>query len=515
MPPVHDYVISNGTGAAVRSDLNGALAAIVSNNSSASEPAPTYAYMWWADTTTGLLKQRNSANAAWITIGTLASTNLGLLSLAGGTLTGALLADDSGTVALPAIAFDGDTNTGIFRAGADQFNIATNGVERVEFGNTEVVFNDDGDDVDFRVEGDTNPDLFKIDAGLDQVQVANLNGGPLAGTRNRIINGDMRIDQRNAGAAVTTTSSYTVDRFVMFKDTAALGMSAQRVNEGPPGFTNSLKLTVTTAATTGTAEANSISHYIEGHNVSDLGFGTASAGSFTISFWVRSSATGTFGGGLGNDAANRWRAFSYVISSANTWEFKSVTIPADTTGTWLTDAGIGLRVYFSIGAGSSFSGSTSSWDTGTSVSATGATSITNTLNATWQITGVQLEPGTVATPFERRSYGQELALCQRYTRVIGDGINGVASNANAVYFNYTFDQPMRAAPTVTLTDTTLLISDQYFSDYTSTGSAIIGNNQSSIGGRTSINGFSGLTTGRFHAAYGNTNQSFLLLSAEL
>ena len=146
----HDYVIANGTGAAVRSDLNGALAAIVSNNSSASEPSPTYAYMWWADTTTGLLKQRNSANSAFITIGTLASTNLGLLSLAGGTLTGALLADDSGTVALPAIAFDGDTNTGIFRAGADQFNIATNGVERVEFGNTEVVFNDDGADVDFR-----------------------------------------------------------------------------------------------------------------------------------------------------------------------------------------------------------------------------------------------------------------------------------------------------------------------------------------------------------------------------
>jgi hypothetical protein len=136
----------------------------------------------------------------------LADTNLGLLSLAGGTLTGALLADDSGTAALPAIAFDGDPNTGIFRAGADQFGIATNGVERVEFGTTEVVFNDGGADVDFRIEGDTEPNLFKIDAGLDEVQVANLNGGQLAGTRNRIINGDMRIDQRNNGGSVKQPS---------------------------------------------------------------------------------------------------------------------------------------------------------------------------------------------------------------------------------------------------------------------------------------------------------------------
>jgi hypothetical protein len=129
-----DYVVANGTGAAVRSDLNGQLAAIVSNNSGVTEPATMYAYQWWADTTTGLLKLRNAANNAWITIGTLADANLGLLSRAGGTLTGALLADDSGTAALPAIAFDGDPNTGIFRAGADQLGIATNGVERLRFG---------------------------------------------------------------------------------------------------------------------------------------------------------------------------------------------------------------------------------------------------------------------------------------------------------------------------------------------------------------------------------------------
>ena len=167
----HDYIIANQSGAAFRSDLNNGLAAIVSNNSGAAQPSTTYAYQWWADTTTGLLKLRNAANSAWITVGTLADVNLGLLAQSGGTLTGALLADDSGTAALPAIAFDGDTNTGIFRAGADQLGIATNGVERVEFGTSEVVFNDGGVDVDLRVEGDTKANLLLVDAGADTVSI--------------------------------------------------------------------------------------------------------------------------------------------------------------------------------------------------------------------------------------------------------------------------------------------------------------------------------------------------------
>jgi len=126
----HDYVISNGTGSAVRSDLNGALAAIVSQNSNASEPATMYAYQWWADTTTGLLKIRNAANSAWVTIGTLASANLGLLPLAGGTMTG-VLAVTAGTAALPGIAVSGDTNTGIYSPGADQLAISTGGTARI------------------------------------------------------------------------------------------------------------------------------------------------------------------------------------------------------------------------------------------------------------------------------------------------------------------------------------------------------------------------------------------------
>jgi hypothetical protein len=445
----HDYVIANGTGAAVRSDLNGALAAIVSNNSSASEPSPTYAYMWWADTSAGLLKQRNSANSAWVTIGTLASTNLGLLSLAGGTLTGALLADDAGTAALPAIAFDGDTNTGIFRAGADQFNIATNGVERVEFGNTEVVFNDDGVDVDFRVEGDTNANLFKIDAGLDQVQVANLNGGPIAGSRNRIINGDMRIDQRNAGASVNTTNTYILDRFL--QDFSGGGViTGQRSTTAPSGFSNSLLLTVSTAdASIASTDAYVLQHRVEGFNVADFGSGAAGASSFTISFWVRSSVTGTYAGGINNNAANRSYPFTYAINTANTFEYKTITITADTTGTWLSDNGIGFRILWDLGSGSSFNGTAGAW-TGSNVFRTsGSVNWIATSGATFYITGVQLEPGSVATPFERRSYGAELALCQRYFQKFYAGFEAYSGNATSNNSMTTrFVQPMRANPTL-------------------------------------------------------------------
>jgi hypothetical protein len=214
----HDYIIANQSGAAFRSDLNNGLAAIVSQNSGAAQPSTTYAYQWWSDTTTGLLKLRNAANNAWITVGTLADVNLGLLSLAGGTLTGALLADDSGTAALPAIAFDGDPDTGIFRPAADQLGIATNGVERVEFGTTEVVFNDGGADVDFRVEGDTKPNLFKVDAGADTVIIDGLTHPSADGTADQALvtdgSGALSFASRSRlvrTTEVATTSGTSID----------------------------------------------------------------------------------------------------------------------------------------------------------------------------------------------------------------------------------------------------------------------------------------------------------------
>jgi hypothetical protein len=155
MSPQADFIVSNGTGAAVRSDLNVQFAAIVSNNSGATEPATMYAYQWWADTTTGLLKLRNSANSAWISLRELDGT---------------LLMED-GTAAAPGLSFASDPDSGIFRGGANEFGIATNGVERVEFGTSEVVFNDGGANYDFRIEGDTNTSLFFVDASAEAVGI--------------------------------------------------------------------------------------------------------------------------------------------------------------------------------------------------------------------------------------------------------------------------------------------------------------------------------------------------------
>jgi hypothetical protein len=213
----HDYIIANQSGAAFRSDLNNGLAAIVSQNSGAAQPSTTYAYQWWADTTTGLLKIRNAANNAWIIIGTLASANFGLLSQAGGTLTGALLAD-FGTAAAPGIAFDGDTNTGIFRSGTDRLGIATNGIERVELGPAEVVFNDGGADFDFRVEGDTKPNLFKVDAGADTVIIDGLTHPSADGTADQSLvtngSGTLSFASRSrliSGTSVASTSGTSID----------------------------------------------------------------------------------------------------------------------------------------------------------------------------------------------------------------------------------------------------------------------------------------------------------------
>ena len=238
----------------------------------------------------------------------------------------------------------------------------------------------------------------------------------LQGFRNRIINGDMRIDQRNAGASVTTTSDgqYTLDRWNA-QLTQSSKYSVQQTTTAPAGFVNSLKVTSLSAYTVGSGDAFSIIQYVEGFNVADLNWGSANAKTVTLSFWVYSSLTGTFGGALVNSAQNRSYPFTYTISSANTWEYKTITIAGDTSGTWLTNNGRGINIYFSLGMGSTFSGTAGAW-TGTSniFSATGATSVVGTNGATFYLTGVQLEVGSVATPFERRPYGTELALCQRY-----------------------------------------------------------------------------------------------------
>ena len=237
--------------------------------------------------------------------------------------------------------------------------------------------------------------------------------------RNRIINGACVIDQRNAGASVSTssgTSTYSVDRCkVWYTQTSKFTVQQNAGSVTPPsGFNNYVGATSSSAYTVGATDRFMIGQAIEGYNVADLGWGASGASTVTISFWVRSSLTGTFGGAIGNDAGDRSYVFTYTISSANTWEQKTITVTGDTSGTWPKTTSGGLYLYLSIGAGSSVSTTAGSWQSGFYVSATGATSVVGTNGATFYITGVQLEAGTTASPFEYRQYGTELQLCQRY-----------------------------------------------------------------------------------------------------
>jgi hypothetical protein len=241
--------------------------------------------------------------------------------------------------------------------------------------------------------------------------------GVSTGFKNRLINGNMVIDQRNNGASVTPASSqYLVDRFA-YTATQASKFTAQQ-NAGsvtlPIGFTNYLGMTVASAVSVAAGDTFLVSQNIEGLNIGDLSWGTANAKTVTLSFQVYSSLTGTFGGALTNSATNRSYPFSYTVSSANTWTQISVTIAGDTSGTWLTTNGIGIVVRLGLGSGTTYSGTAGAWAAGNIVQPTGTVSVVGTNGATFYITGVQLEVGTTATNFDYRSIGTELALCQRY-----------------------------------------------------------------------------------------------------
>lgn len=232
--------------------------------------------------------------------------------------------------------------------------------------------------------------------------------------RNRIINGDMRIDQRNAGAAVTVNTALNVvfssDRWQARGKASAGVFTLQQSSVAPPGFSNSIVATVTTAATPTGSDVYFIQQRIEGFNIADLAQGSATASSFTLSFWVRSSVTGTHGGSVGNNV-DRSLPFSFTINAANTWEYKTITISGCPDGTWNTTNGVGLIVHFSMGT--TLKGTANAWGN-YNYAPTGSVDLISTNGATLYITGVQLEAGAVATPFERRPYGTELALCQRY-----------------------------------------------------------------------------------------------------
>lgn len=333
----------------------------------------------------------------------------------------------AGTVSAPGIAASGNTNTGVYFPAANSVAIATNGTAALT---------------------------------ADSSQNVSVTGTLAMGSsflRNKIINGAMRIAQRGT-TAVTVNGAYPVDRWVLayLNDGA---MSAISDTDAPSGFTNSIKYTTTTAD--GSLSANQYAcayQLIEGYNSADLAFGTSSAKTITVSFWVKSSLTGTFGGVIGNGAFTRSYPFTYTINSASTWEYKTVTIAGDTTGTWATDNTAGMMLIFGLGAGSSVSGTVGSWAGSNFISATGAVSVIGTLNATWAVTGVQLEVGSVATPFERRLYTHELQLCKRYYwRATGSATGaagfptiavGNAASATQATVMFPWTDGMRIPPTL-------------------------------------------------------------------
>jgi hypothetical protein len=329
----------------------------------------------------------------------------------------------------------------------------------------------------------------------------------------------MRISQRNGTSSVTPVDGqYTLDRWVtVVTQTSKLSIQQNAGSVTPPtGFTNYLGVTSLSAYSITASDFFTVRQYIEGFNTADLAYGTANAQTVTLSFWVRSSLTGTFGGVIFNSATNRTYVFSYTISAANTWEQKTITITGDTTGTWLTNNGIGLAVDFTLASGSNFTRSAGSWST-SGFAVTGTTSVVGTNGATFYITGVQLEQNTTATPFERRLYNQELANCQRYyyKAVTTSGVNaslmssGVAyTTVNTAQHYCAFPVSMRVSPTASVSSVTL-----YNSVSNINITAIAVQSCSPTQGTLNFTVASGLTTNSFYIPI--TSNGYLDFSAEL
>jgi len=344
------------------------------------------------------------------------------------------------------------------------------------------------------------------------------------GFKNRIINGAMVIDQRNAGASFTPVNDqFITDRFQSML-TQTSKVTSQQSTTAPAGFINSLLVTSSSAYSVVSGDFFGIRQCIEGLNMTDFGWGASGASTVTLSFWVRSSLTGTFGGSIFNGGGNRSYPFSYTISAANTWEQKSITIAGDITGTWTYTNGKGLQLAFGLGVGTTYSGTAGSWSGNLYISATGATSVVGTSGATFYITGVQLEKGSTATGFDYRAWNVEKYLCERYCQttypygtapgtnigfsgIVGrTGMQGV-NGTGEIYQCTQFKQQMRASPTISFYDAAGTAGKVTFTNYAVTDT----NNISGSVGQSSMNGM-GITANT--TGYGGSSYHYLV-TAEL
>ena len=275
--------------------------------------------------------------------------------------------------------------------------------------------------------------------------------------RNMIINGNMQIAQRGTSSGVSTgQNTYLIDRFLARIQGSTGAATVSRETDAPNGLSKSLKITVDTAdSTLDAGHYNRVHQEIEGYNGAQLKWGTADAKPASLSFWVKSSVTGTYSVGIYNGNADRSYVSEYTISAANTWEYKTIYIAPITTGSWVIDNSAEFRISWSLGAGNTFStGTVDQWQSAFNFSSSNNVNLMATLNATFFLTGVQLEVGDTATPFEHRSYSDQLQACKRYYQQKNDSQNALASGiwytSSQVLAYGKFDTTMRAAPTITV-----------------------------------------------------------------
>jgi hypothetical protein len=345
---------------------------------------------------------------------------------------------------------------------------------------------------------------------------------PSLGRRNLIINGAMQVAQRNTS---TTTAGYLVDRWnTTYFRTDTLVATVSQSTDAPDGFGSSYKFNVDTIESLGGDEYVLMEQLIEAQNLQGLKYGTSSAQTITASFWVKSSETGTFAIHCYAQDGHRDIGVTYTINTADTWEYKTVNIIGDTAGTINNDNGEGFRLRFVLASGGNYTSTdNTSWGGSTTgrIAYNHNVNFLDTVNGYWQITGVQLEVGSVATPFEHRSYGEELALCQRYYYKIKADNNsdclamGFNRNTTAGQYFVNFQVQMRASPTALEQSGTAGDYQIIYLATSQTCSSVPTFDHATTHGSDIYFSASGLTAGQCSKGAGTNSSAFLAWSAEL